>query len=275
MINALTVDLEHWYSNELIRDYLPENKEDQIVDATGPILDILDKHDIKATFFVLGTVAEKCPRLIREIHENGHEIASHFYTHRMLNKLNKDEFEKELRKSINLLESITGERPIGFRAPYFSIDNSNRWVFDVLKKNGFRYDSSIFPFKTMLYGVPEAPTYPYKPSLDDIAKNDPDGDIIEFPISVFKVGTSIPVGGGFYLRVLPFSFLKFAIRRINKKSPAMIYLHPWETYPRTPRIRAPLFWKFVTYHGIDSALAKFENLLKNFRFRPVREVLEV
>lgn len=272
-MNALTIDLEPWHASEFLAKYLPEEKDDQIEEAVRPILELLDKNKTRATFFVLGSVAEKYPEVVREIYDKGHEIASHAYSHNTLDKLGETKFEEEIEKSVGLLESITGEKPIGFRAPSFSINNSTKWAFKILKDYAFKYDSSIFPIKTMLYGVPNAPLHPYRPSMNDVAQHDPDGDIIEFPMTVFKLGKNIPVAGGFYLRILPLWFLKLAIKRVNKNRPAIIYVHPWETYPHTPRLKIPLFSKFVTYYGINSALKKFEGLLKTFKFTPVSEVL--
>ena len=162
MDNALTIDLEFWHSPELLRGFLTEERDgpidDLIFEMTKPILDVLDEYNVKATFFVLGLVAEKYPELIEEIYDKGHEVASHAYSHKTLFELGKDEFEREMDKSVQLLRHITKENPIGFRAPSFSVDNSTKWVFDVLKKHGFRYDSSIFPIKTRLYGLSDAPT---------------------------------------------------------------------------------------------------------------------
>jgi len=276
MINALCIDLEHWWCNEFLTKYLPKEKEDQTVESVMPILELLDKYKTKASFFVLGTVAEQHPEVVRTIFDKGHEIASHAYSHKMLHSLGKERFEEEISRSVDLLYSITGEKPIGFRAPSFSLDNSTIWALEILIKYGFKYDASIFPIKTMLYGVPRAPLYPYRPSVADITKEDPDGEIIEFPMSVLKLGLNIPVAGGFYLRVLPLWFLRFAIRRVNKARPAMIYVHPWETYPKTPRLdNMPRFSKFVTYYGINSSLKKFQRLLQEFKFAPVRDILTI
>ena len=275
MINALTIDLEPWYASEFLTKYLPEEKDDQIEEAVRPILDLLDKYETKATFFVLGIVAEKHPGLIREIYRKGHEIASHAYSHKTLYELGEDEFRKEVEKSTRLLESITGEKPIGFRAPSFSINNSTKWALRILEEYGFKYDSSIFPIKTMLYGVPNAPLHPYRPSKGDVARHDPDGDIIEFPMTVLKFRWNIPVAGGFWLRLLPIWFIRFAIRKINQANPAVIYIHPWETYSRTPRLsRVPLFRRVVTYYGISSALSRLEDLLEKFKFKPLCKFLE-
>lgn len=276
MINALCIDLEHWWCSEFLSDYLPDDREDQIVASTMPILDLLDKYDTKATFFVLGIVAEEHPELVRIIYDKGHEIASHAYSHKMLHQLSDDEVRDEVAKSVNLLEAITGEKPLGFRAPSFSMDNRTKQALAVLMEYGFKYDASVFPVKTNLYGEPRAPRYPYRPSLEDLTETDENGGIVEFPMSVLKLGVNIPVAGGFYFRVLPLWFFKLAFRRINKTHPAIFYIHPWETYPRIPRLKGlPLSSRFVHYHGIGSALGKFEGLLREFEFAPVREVLAI
>ena len=274
MINALSFDLEYWHNADMIKNYLPERKEDLIIETTTPILDLLDRYNVRATFFVLGTVAEKYTELIETIYEKGHEIASHGYSHTNLHDLGEGRFEEEIQKSVNLLNAIA-EKPVGFRAPRFSLDNSTKWAFKVLKQHGFKYDSSIFPIKMKAYGVPNAPLSPYTPAMDDITKSDQNGGIVEFPLSVFRIGANIPVSGGFYLRVIPFSVLKLAIRSINKKRPAIIYIHPWETYNWLPKLEMPIIPRFINRYGVNSALNKFEGLLKNFEFKPVREVLEI
>ncbi len=273
MRNALVVDLEHWHSNEFLTGYLPADMPDQVTESVRPILQLLERYDVKATFAVLGSVAREHPELIREIYDRGHEIACHAYSHKTLYQLSKAAFDDEIQRSVALLRSITGSRPIGFRAPSFSIDNSTRWAFDVLEKYGFRYDASIFPFKTMLYGVPDAPVNIYRPSKDDVAKHDPRGKIIEFPMTVLNTYRNIPIAGGFYLRALPLRLLKAGFRKVNRTRPSILYIHPWETYPGTPRLAIPAFYRFVAYYGIGSALKKFEALLREFSFRPIRDVI--
>lgn len=271
MNNALSIDLENWWCHPFLEGYLPEYKEDQIVESSSLILNLLDKYDVKATFFVLGKVAESHPELIEKIAEGGHEIACHGYSHKMLHKLGREEFEEEIIRSKKILNKY---KPVGFRAPAFSVNNSTGWVFNILKKYGFEYDSSIFPFQSGLYGVPNAPLYPYKPSEMDVARNDPDGKIVEFPLTVLRrAGINIPIAGGFYLRTLPLWFLKWAIKKINDERSAIIYVHPWELYQKTPRINAPFKARFIVYNGINSAFSKLESLVKEFRFKPVREVL--
>jgi polysaccharide deacetylase family protein (PEP-CTERM system associated) len=275
MINALSIDLEFWYSGVPYSDYLSDEAEEQIEEAVIPLLNLLNKYNTYATFFVLGIVAEKFPSLIKMIYEYGHEISSHSYSHKRLCLSNERLFENEIKKSIELLKSITGKKPIGFRAPSFSIDNSTRWAFEILKKYGFKYDSSIFPIKTRLYGVPDAPLEPYAPSMEDITKIDKSGEIVEFPLSVIKVIKNIPISGGYYFRILPFWFLKTAITKINRERPVVIYIHPWETYPETPRLNLPFPQNFIAYYGIRSSLKKFEKLLQTFYFSPIRQVLNL
>ena len=273
--NALTIDLEYWYSPELVRGFVVGNKDDLIIEMTKPVLDVLDEFDVSATFFVLGVVAKKHPELVEEVYERGHEIGSHAYSHKTLYELGKDKFENEINLSVQLLQHITKEKPIGFRAPSFSVNNSTGWVFEVLEKHGFKYDSSIFPIRTKLYGVPNAPLHIYKPSVDDVAKEDPNGKMIEFPMTVFEFGKRIPIAGGFYLRAMPFWLLKSLLKKVNRTRAGMIYVHPWEVYSKTPILKLPLSSRFITYYGIGSALNKLKGLLKNFDFASVREVLEL
>jgi peptidoglycan-N-acetylglucosamine deacetylase len=276
MINALSIDLENWYNSEFLTPYLPEEKADQISASIKPIIDLLDKYNTRATFFVLGTVAEQHPEIIKTIYEAGHEIASHGYSHKMLTHLTPDEFEHEIIKSVKLLENIIGKRPEGYRAASFSLNNKTKWALDILVKYGFKYDASIFPIKTNLYGVPDAPLIPYRPSMEDIAKNDPDGKILEFPMTVARIGVNLPVTGGFYLRSLPMIYQKCAIKSINRTRPIILYFHPWETYISTPRLNnIPWFSRFVTYYGIKTSLRKIEMLLKSFKFAPLAEVFKV
>ena len=206
MKNALSIDLEFWYSAELVRPYAQEGN-DLIIEMVEPILDLLDTHNTKATFFVLGKVAKKYPELIKEIFEKGHEIASHSYSHKTLFELGKDGFENEIRSSVSILRKITGERVRGFRAPTFSISNETIWALDILEKYGFDYDSSVFPIRTKLYGVPNAPLHPYWPSFEDISKEDEGHRILELPLTVCKFYfMKIPIAGGFYLRHFLFQY---------------------------------------------------------------------
>lgn len=159
----MSIDLEHWWCSEFLWKYLPENPQRPTIEATDGLLRLLKKSDTRATSFVPGSVAEKYPDHIKSIHEGGHEICSHSYSHTPINKLTESEFEDELKASTQLLKSITHEQPRGFRAPRFPVSQSTSRVFELLEKYGYSYDSSIYPVNTMLYGVPKAPLMPYKP----------------------------------------------------------------------------------------------------------------
>ncbi len=209
------------------------------------------------------------------LHESGHEISSHGYSHTMLNKLGKDGFEEELKNSTRLIKSIIHEQPLGFRAPSFSLDQSTVWAYHLLEKYGYEYDSSIYPMRIMLYGVPKAPLVPYRPDIKDITRHDDNGPIIEFPLSVIKFWKNIPISGGFYFRFFPSWFMDLSIGQISKSRPVMLYIHPWETYQKTIQVKAPILSRFEAYHGINSSLDKMENLLQKHRFMPVRDVLNL
>lgn len=271
MINALSIDLEYWWSIELLKNRIPEEKDDLIVESVDPLLDLLDQYDVCATFFVLGMVAEKYPELVDKIHKCSHEIGCHGYSHKTLYDLGEAGFEEDVKKALMFFRKY---RPIGYRAPSFSLNEDTIWALQILEKHGFLYDSSVFPIKTMLYDVPDAPLHIYKPSKDDLTQKDPQGKITEFPLTVLKMGKNIPIAGGFYLRALPLWFLKWGIRRANRENrPAVVYFHPWETYTGTPRVQMPLPARIITYYGLGSTLKKLESLLKEFRFKPMREVL--
>lgn len=271
--NALVIDVEYWHSPELLRGYSGVKTPDQIRESLDPIIELLDKHGVRATFAFLGKVCEDHPELPKDVYERGHEIASHAWSHKMLSDLGKDAFRNEIEKSKRLIRSATGELPVGFRAPSFSMNESTKWALDVLADSGFIYDASIFPIKTALYGVSNAPMGIYRPSKSDITQHDPNGKIIEFPMTVMEYYTRIPISGGFYLRALPFRFLKFGIKKVNEERPAIIYFHPWEIYEGTPKLKIPLYESFITYYNIKSTMSKLESLIKAFKFSSIIDVL--
>jgi len=271
MINGLSFDFEYWWCNDFLKKYLPQDREDCIQESLDPVIQLLKKHDTRATFFILGSVVEKYPQSVETIYKNGHEIACHGYSHTAVDKLGKEGFSQEIKKSVDILESF---KPIGFRAPSFSVNNSTKWFLEILEKNDFLYDSSIFPVNMIYYGVPKVPGWIYRPSKDDICKNDPSGTITEFPISPLKMGMNVPVAGGFYFRFFPFWFLHWSYKQINRTNPTVIYLHPWETFPGLPRLKVPLISRIEAYYGVNDALNKMELLLESFRFQPIKKFLE-
>lgn len=266
----MSVDLEDYYCDLPFSTW--DGYEERITSTTKTVLQLLRKYDAKATFFTLGYIAQRHPELIENILSDGHEIASHSYSHIDIRKTDKQTFEADLLKSIKILETISGEKVLGFRAPFFSINKNNLWAFDVLKKY-LKYDSSIFPVKTPLYGISDAPRFPYKLSHNPI-REDPEGDFIELPpVTLRLLNLNIPVGGGFHMRLWPTYLLKSGINKMNKSGfPAMFYIHPKDLDPSMPHV-AEYSWHY--YWGLNKAIKKFEHLLKNFTFSSVRDVLNI
>lgn len=276
MVNALSIDLEEWYHSELVEGRRCSFS--QVAEATKPILDLLDRYQTKASFFVVGEVAEQNPDLIQSIFQKGHEIGCHTFSHKLVWNLDESLLRGELERFHSVIEKILGKVEIkGFRAPCFSIDNRNKWALKVLLDFGYQYDASIFPLKiNPLYGISGAPTRPYRISFEDVRKEDSQSPLMEYPLCPLKIGgLKIPISGGFYLRALPRSFLVWGLRRINRSQPFLVYFHPWEGYKNTPRFKLPLLNRVISYYGISSALKKFEFLLKHFRFARVDQVLDL
>ena len=277
MLNALTIDLEDWYHPELVRHRLPFGEQEvQIEASTQWLLDLLRDRGVKATFFVLGEIAERCPLLIERIVAQGHELACHGMRHEPLWRMTADQLRSELQEFAEVMGAAApGAEIIGFRAPTFSLDHRTAWALDVLAEFGYRYDSSIFPFKNPVYGVRNCPLVPYRPSREDITVADSERTVIEFPMSVCVWrGLRVPVSGGFYLRALPFRLVWFCLRRINQRRPFTIYVHPWEVYEGTPRVSLPFTSRFITYHNTGTMMQRLTDLLSTFAFAPMRAVLE-
>jgi polysaccharide deacetylase family protein (PEP-CTERM system associated) len=277
VINAFTVDLEEWHQAELIRQrQLTVARVDQAEEAVEPILQLLESAGVHATFFVVGDVMKKHPDLVRRIHALGHEVACHGMTHRPLWTLSEAELERDLTQFAQLYERVLdGGRPVGFRAPTFSLDPNTRWAIPVLRKFGYQYDSSIFPARTPLYGVPGAPLTPYRISAADVRHEEPRGTLWEFPMTVCNVAWArLPVSGGAYLRLWPYWFARRCLRDVNRSRPFVVYVHPWELYEGTPRVAGlPLGEQIATYAGRGRGLAKVRALLREFAFAPMRDVL--
>ena len=271
MKNIMTIDLEDWYQDVEFTHW--DLYEDRIIKNTNKLLSILDEKNVHATFFVLGYNAERFPELIKNIIDKNHEIASHGYDHTPLFQTTPDKFENNIKKSIKCLERITKEKIIGYRAPQFSVIESNFWVIDIIKKY-FKYDSSIFPAKTPLYGIPNAPRFPYRHS-PNTSEKEGDGDLFEFPLATYKIPIfkkNIPIAGGFYLRLFPYSFTKYGITKMNKISPAVCYLHPWEIDPGQPKIKSYKWWH---YYNLADTEDRFKKLLGDFKFMSIKEYLQM
>jgi polysaccharide deacetylase family protein (PEP-CTERM system associated) len=221
VLNAMTVDLEDW-AQAVLDPRLGVS--DRVVANAERLLTFLDRQRVRATFFALGRVCEAWPRLLPMIRDAGHEIASHGYGHELVYHLNEARFAADLRESIDIIVSQTGRRPIGYRAPAFSITAQSRWAGPVLAKLGFRYSSSIFPIRGKRYGMADAPRFPHR--WQDCA-------LVEFPMTTLWFGgRAWPACGGGYTRLLPGAILAHAIRQMNSAGhPAVIYVHPYELAP--------------------------------------------
>ncbi len=270
MKNLISVDLEDWHTSAYLAAYV--KKTDichRITEAAYPILEVFERKGVKATFFVLGSIAEQFPDLIKDIARKGHELASHGYSHTPLWRLTGRSFRDELRKTNRIIEDTAGIRPSGFRAPWASLDASTAWAVDILGEEGFKYDSSIFPVLTPLYGAPGAPVKAYRISARNIARNSPGSPIVEIPFTVACFGAiRIPCTGGFYGRVMPFPFLKYLLKTARRNGPVNFYFHPWETCARIPRIKVPVFNAFVSYYNAGNYLKKIEALLDCWEYMP-------
>lgn len=270
MINALTIDFEDWYQGLEIPPEGWGQYEDRIERSGHRLLEVLSEAGVRATFFVLGPIAEKHPALIREIARAGHEIGTHGYSHSLIYRLSEESFRQELRRSIGLLEDLSGAPVLGHRAPFFSITRDSLWALDVLADCGIRYDSSIFPVLNYRYGIPDAPRWPYEVGEGERA-------LKEFPVSTCRLlGRNIPVAGGAYFRIYPYLLTRWAFRSINRQGqPAVFYLHPWEIDPDHPRIPLPRRIALTHYFNLGATERRLRRLLADFRFAPMREVLGV
>lgn len=268
--NFMSVDLEDFYCDLPFSEW--SKFKPRVEENTHLILDLFDKYDVKATFFTLGYVGEKFPDLVKEIHKKGHEIGSHSYSHLDLRKNSKETIEEDVIKSINILEKITGRKINGFRAPFFSVDRNSLEALKIIEKY-FKYDSSIFPTKTPLYGIPNAPRFQYKPSLENPEVEDQNSNIIEIPPATYEFPfiRNIPIAGGFHLRFLPYFLIKKGIKKINSASQkAMIYIHPKDLDEKMPKIKE---YNWIYYHNLKGGLKKFEKLLQDFEFSSVERIL--
>lgn len=269
MLNALTVDLEDWYQGLQVPMDEWSRYEDRVVPATERLLAILEESDVRATFFVLGFVAERHPEIIRRVAEGGHEIATHGYSHSLVYELDQEVFREELRRSLRLLEDVSGQRVLGHRAPFFSITRSSLWALDVLAQEGIRYDTSVFPVRNWRYGIEDAPRWPYRPL--------PGNELIEFPMSTWRMrNRNIPVTGGAYFRIYPYALSRRLLRATNANGhSAVFYLHPWELDSDHPRVALPRRIGLTHYFNLRGTERRFRRLLGDFSFAPMREVLGV
>ena len=268
----MTIDLEEWYHAEYVKDKANRNDGDFVKEDLTRTLALLQEAGVKATFFVLGEIAERYPELIPMIRKDRHEVAFHAFYHEPLRKKTAEAFRLEIDK----FNAVVDQPCNGFRAPSFSLNNQTKWALRVLDETGFKYDSSIFPTKTPLYGVRRAPTGPYRPSLEDVSVEDEDANLWEFPPLVYPfAGFRLPTAGGFYLRLLPLYLIKKAVKKANKRGdPAVIFVHSWEVNPEAPKLKLGLYRSFVTYHNIEETSARLKHLLSGFEFTSIEDYMK-
>lgn len=274
ILNVLTIDVEDYFHVAAFAGSIPPHEWDRyprrVEFNTNRLLEILAAHGARATFFILGWVAKRCPDLVRAIRAAGHEVGSHGYAHQAIYHGSQEDFRSDLRRAKGILEDLLGCSIKSYRAPSYSITAATIWALELIAEYGFEYDSSIFPIVHDLYGIPSAPRFPHVRLLKNGKK------IKEFPPSTVRVmGTNFPVAGGGYLRLLPYGITSWAIRRINdvERQPAMVYLHPWEIDPDQPRIRAPLRSRFRHYQNLVATEMKLSRLLEDFSFGTIDAVL--
>jgi polysaccharide deacetylase family protein (PEP-CTERM system associated) len=271
MTNAFTVDLEDWFQGLTSTNAQPEkwpSYEARLEASAAQILALLDKYHVRATFFVLGHVADQYPGLIRRIDAAGHEIGVHGYWHDRIHRLTPEGFAAALDRAIAALEPLVSQPILGHRAPYFSINQSSLWALRVLQEKGFRYDSSFFPTRNMLYGYPQAPRFPCRLGNGS--------SLMEFPISTARwLGITWPIGGGFHVRALPYAAIRAGIRQLHRQGqPAVMYVHPWEL-DTGQRYRRVTFRERIThYHGRRGLTKKLERLFEEFAFCSLGELYD-
>lgn len=265
----MTIDCEDWFHGLEIGIESWHKYERRIEGSVNKLLELFKNSDTKATFFILGNLAEEFPELVKRIADAGHEIGSHGYSHQFVYKLSPEEFRNEMLRTNEILYKITGQPVVSFRAPYFSITRQSLWALDILHEVGIVYDSSIFPVINYRYGIPEAFRMPHWIMTPKGSK------IFEFPASTIKIGgKNVPVGGGAYFRIFPYAFTKMGLKHLNRsRRPGMFYLHPWELDPKQPKIDLPFRIKLTHYWNLHRTEQKFKKLLNDFKFIPFKDVI--
>jgi len=264
--NVMTVDVEDYFHVSVFDGVVPrsewERLESRVCRNTERLLQLFDEHSVRATFFVLGWVADRFPSLVRQIAAGGHEIACHGYGHRLVYDLNRAQFRDDVRRAKAVLESTGGVPVFGYRAPSYSITPRSLWALDILIEEGFTYDASIFPIHHDRYGIPLSPRHAYTVVREA-------GTLLEVPGSTVRLGPfNVPIAGGGYFRILPYGWTRWGIDRLNRyeERPAIFYLHPWEIDPDQPRLGTSWFGRFRHYRNLHLTESRLRALLRDFRF---------
>lgn len=268
--NAFTCDVEDYFQVSALAPHFPRNQWDSVpcrVEANVErVLELLDGHGVRGTFFTLGWIAERFPQLVRRVADAGHEVASHGYGHQRASELTPEAFRADIRLAKAILEDITGRAVTGYRAPSFSIGTANLWAHDCIAEEGYRYSSSVYPVRHDHYGIPDAPRFPWRL---------PNG-LVEVPITTLHLfGRNWPAGGGGFFRLLPYALSRWQIAHFNTrdKRPAVFYFHPWELDPDQPRVTdATTKTRFRHYINLSRTAARLDRLLSDFSWGRADEV---
>lgn len=273
-VNGLSVDVEDYYHVEAFADRITPalwpSFPSRVADNTRRVLDLFAQAGARATFFVLAYVVEREPGLVREIQAAGHEVGCHSHLHRCIFRLTPEEFRADTRRARALLEDAGGKAIVGYRAPTFSVIRRSLWALEILAEEGFLYDSSVFPVRHDVYGIPEAPRFAYEWEVGN------GGRLYEIPPLTFRfLGRNLPLGGGGYLRMLPMWYTRWGLGRVRKEEqPAVVYLHPWELDPGQPRLEGRRRSVLRHYSNLGKMEGRVKELLAGGSFVPFREVLE-
>lgn len=276
VINALTVDVEEYYDTIEIREAaasrggvsaLPSRVEEN----TDRVLQALGATGVKGTFFVVGRVAERLPAMVRRIAREGHEIGCHSHVHELVSGQTPEAFREDTRRARSAIEDAGGAPVLGYRAPTFSIGPGQRWAYEILAEEGFRYSSSVYPIRHDRYGQPHAPRVP------TVVAGAGSGALWEVPIGTFRLaGVNLPIGGGGYFRLLPYAVVRAGLRSVNEREgqAVVFYFHPWELDPDQPRL--PMSWhhRFRHYVNLSRVEGKLRRLVRDFRFGPVSALVD-
>jgi polysaccharide deacetylase family protein (PEP-CTERM system associated) len=267
----ISVDVEDYFQVHAFADIVDRgdwpNYPRRVERNTNRLLDLFDELDVKATFFILGWVAERHPGLVRRITARGHEPACHSYWHRLVYTLTPEDFREDTERAKDVIEQTAGVQVHGYRAPSFSITERSLWAFDVLAELGFRYDSSVFPIRHDLYGIRNAARRP-------VSVKTPSGSILEFPLATFhcRGAANLPVAGGGYLRMLPFWYTRAGVERAWRDGlPVVSYVHPWELDPDQPRLNGSFKSRLRHYTGLRRTEMRLRKLLALDRFVSFRD----
>ena len=275
VVNMMTIDVEDHFHASVFDEAVPRHRwdhlESRVCANADRLLSILDRANVRATFFVLGWVAERFPALVRRIASCGHEIASHGYSHKLIYEDTPDAFRADLRRAKHVIEAAAGTRVVGYRAPSYSVTARSLWALDILIEEGYEYDASIFPIHHDRYGIASSPRHVYRVWRRQ-------GSLWEIPGSTVRLaGLNLPVAGGGYFRLLPYAWTKWGIDRVNRREgqPVVFYLHPWEIDPQQPRIPLSRLRRLRHYSNLNRTEARLERLLVDFRFDSISAVNQI